>query len=139
MSLPVATETARDAVVRTVESGLAEIGLSNLGQIYSNLVTPALYEQVVRRREGVLSYQGPIVVRTGHHTGRSANDKFIAEDDVSRDTVWWGPSNRPFSGSKTRASKLKTDSSPTLFHRTTPSIVSRGCQVCFVGAISISS
>ena len=87
-----------DIALNGIDTGLAGVGLSNLGRVYANLVTPALYEQVVRRREGVLSHLGPVVVRTGHHTGRSANDKFIVEDDLSRDSVWWGPQNQPFSG-----------------------------------------
>ncbi|MBI3871577.1 MAG: phosphoenolpyruvate carboxykinase (ATP) [candidate division Zixibacteria bacterium] len=77
-------------------AALEEIGLHNLGRVYADLVTPALYEQVIRRREGILSHMGPLVVRTGHHTGRSANDKFIVDDEVTHDKVWWGKVNRPF-------------------------------------------
>lgn len=75
---------------------LAGIGLTNLGRVYWNPNTPILYEQVVRRREGNLSHLGPIVVRTGSHTGRSPNDRFIVDDEFTHDVVDWGPSNRPF-------------------------------------------
>ena len=70
--------------------------LRNLGQVYANLTTPALYEQIVRRREGEITHLGPIAVRTGHHTGRAAKDKFIVKDDLSADKIWWGKSNTPF-------------------------------------------
>ncbi len=70
-------------------------GLYNLGTVYWNLPTPALYEQAIRAREGVLSHLGPLVVRTGHHTGRSANDKFFVEEPSSKEHIWWGPVNRP--------------------------------------------
>jgi phosphoenolpyruvate carboxykinase (ATP) len=77
------------------EPALDTHGLYNLGNVYWNLPTPALYEQAIRAREGVLSHMGPLVVRTGHHTGRSANDKFVVEEPSSKDQIWWGEVNRP--------------------------------------------
>src|SRR5690554_1904654 len=39
---------------------------------------------------------GATAVYTGKFTGRSPKDKFIVEDDVTRDTLWWdGTINRP--------------------------------------------
>ncbi len=52
-------------------------GLRNLNMEYWTLTTPALVERIVSRREGVMAHEGAVVVRTGIHTGRSANDKFI--------------------------------------------------------------
>ena len=71
-------------------------GLRNLNMIYWTLPTPALIERIVTRREGVLAHEGAVVVRTGFHTGRAPNDKFIVSDDVTKDKVWWGKINRPF-------------------------------------------
>ncbi|MEW7988127.1 MAG: phosphoenolpyruvate carboxykinase (ATP) [Candidatus Thiodiazotropha sp.] len=77
--------------------GLDNHGLYNLNDIYWNLPTPSLMEQAIFRREGQLSHLGPLVVRTGHHTGRSANDKFIVDEpSVSKD-IWWGDINKPIS------------------------------------------
>ena len=76
--------------------GLDAQGLTNLCNIYWNLNTPMLYEEVIRRREGYLAHLGPIVVRTGSHTGRSPNDKFIVREPSSEDKVWWGKVNQSF-------------------------------------------
>ncbi|EDN66956.1 Phosphoenolpyruvate carboxykinase (ATP) [Beggiatoa sp. PS] len=54
-----------------------------MNDIYWNLNTQALYEQAIRHREGIMAHLGPLVVRTGHHTGRSANDKFIAQEPTT--------------------------------------------------------
>ena len=76
--------------------GLENHGIVNVNNVYWNLPAPALYEEAVRRREGWVAHLGPLVVRTGHHTGRSPNDKFIVREPSSEDHVWWGKVNRPF-------------------------------------------
>jgi phosphoenolpyruvate carboxykinase (ATP) len=79
------------------------VGLESIGirpgppdTVHWNGTTPALYEAIVRRREGTIAHQGPIVVRTGAHTGRSPDDKFIVEEPGSKGAIWWGQVNRPF-------------------------------------------
>jgi phosphoenolpyruvate carboxykinase (ATP) len=74
---------------------LNQIGIKNISEIYYNMGTAALYEHAIRRREGSLSHLGPIVVRTGSHTGRSPNDKFITKEPSSEHNVWWGKVNTP--------------------------------------------
>ena len=74
---------------------LEQLGLRNLGTIYWNLSTPVLYEETVRRREAWISHLGPLVVHTGHHTGRSPNDKFVVRDDTTAAKVAWGKVNLP--------------------------------------------
>jgi phosphoenolpyruvate carboxykinase (ATP) len=81
---------------RQSKYGLDNHGIVNVNEVYWNLATSALYEEVVRRREGLVAHLGPLVVRTGHHTGRSPNDKFIVREPSSQDNVWWGDVNRPF-------------------------------------------
>ena len=84
-----------DSDVKHSHHGLENHGLYNLNDIFWNLPTPALYEHAIRRREGAMSHLGPLVVRTGHHTGRSANDKFIVDEADSHDQIWWGTINKP--------------------------------------------
>ena len=75
--------------------GLEAQGLSNLRNVYWNLSTPGLYEEAVKRDEGMIAHLGPLVVRTGQFTGRSPNDKFIVDEPSSHDHIWWGKVNRP--------------------------------------------
>jgi phosphoenolpyruvate carboxykinase (ATP) len=81
---------------RVPKHGLEHHGFRNIGRVYWTCSTPILYEQIVRRREGWVGHLGPMVVRTGDHTGRSPNDKFIVHEASSADHIWWGPVNRPF-------------------------------------------
>jgi len=67
-------------------------------RLHENLDTPALVERALKRGEGTLSEHGALVVETGKHTGRSAQDKFIVRDVLTKDDVWWGPSNKPMTG-----------------------------------------
>ena len=64
-----------------------------------NLSVPALYEEAVRRQEGVIAAEGPLVCRTGHHTGRSPNDKFLVREASAEKNVAWGAVNRAMSES----------------------------------------
>ena len=72
--------------------GLKQHGLQNVNTVYWNLSTPMLYEEAIRRREARLAHLGPLVVRTGQHTGRAPNDKFIVKEPISAGKVWWGKS-----------------------------------------------
>ena len=85
------TVTATDSA-----SGLGRHGFRNLKAVNWNLGAAALYEEAVRRGEGHIAKNGPLVVRTGIHTGRSASDKFVVRDALSESQVWWD-NNKPMS------------------------------------------
>ena len=59
-----------------------------------NLSSAVLYEEAVRRQEGVVAAGGPLACRTGLHTGRSPNDKFIVREPGSQGDIAWGKVNR---------------------------------------------
>ena len=42
-----------------------------LDKVRRNLSTAALYEEIIRLQEGMISRSGAVVVNTGVHTGRS--------------------------------------------------------------------
>jgi phosphoenolpyruvate carboxykinase (ATP) len=75
---------------------LGNYGLSNLRKVYWNLPVEALYEESIFRGEANISHMGPLVVNTGKHTARAANDKFIVREPSTEDDIWWGQYNRPF-------------------------------------------
>ena len=71
---------------------------STIGRhVRANLSTAELYEDAIRHGEGLVAADGPLVVRTGKHTGRSPEDKFIVDESSSHDKIWWGSVNRPIS------------------------------------------
>jgi len=74
---------------------LSNQGIDTSAEIKWNLLTAPLIEEAVRNGEGSLAKDGPLVVATGKHTGRSAKDKFIVRDAETENTVWWGDVNRP--------------------------------------------
>jgi phosphoenolpyruvate carboxykinase (ATP) len=68
----------------------------SIGRIVrANLPVAELSEDAVRAGEGLIAAEGPLVVRTGKHTGRSPQDKFIVREPGSAGKIWWGDVNRP--------------------------------------------
>ena len=59
-----------------------------------NLTSAALYEEAIRRGEGLMADGGPLVCRTGEHTGRSPKDKFLVREPGSEKEIAWGAVNR---------------------------------------------
>jgi len=111
---------------KTEFTGLEEHGLRNLARIYWHLPTPALYEEAIKRREGLLAHLGPLVVRTGHHTGRSPKDKFLVKDEKTEKEIWWGEENQP----------IEPEKFQTLYRRLTAYLQSKEVfvQECYAGA-----
>ncbi len=79
----------------TATNPLADLGIKT-ATIHLNPGVDALYADAIRLGEGVQAACGPLTVRT-NKTGRSPKDRFIVEDDLTRDRVWWGGFNTPIS------------------------------------------
>ena len=80
--------------------GLEALGILRSGRVHWNLSPAALYEEALRRGEGILAAEGPLVAKTGQHTGRSPNDKFVVKESSSERHVHWGTVNRPVEEAK---------------------------------------
>jgi phosphoenolpyruvate carboxykinase (ATP) len=74
---------------------LEDIGIDGASKVHWNLGVATLYEEAVRRGEGVIAADGPLICSTTPHTGRSPNDKFIVKEPSSEQNVAWGKVNRP--------------------------------------------
>ncbi|GBF06549.1 phosphoenolpyruvate carboxykinase [Deinococcus aerius] len=74
---------------------LQDLGIQN-ATLHHNPGVDELYAAAIRRGEGEQAACGPLTVRTDK-TGRSPKDRFIVEDDLTRDRVWWGGFNTPIS------------------------------------------
>ena len=76
---------------------LSAIGITNPSHIYHNLPPAALVEQALLHQEGLLSETGAFSVKTGKYTGRSPDDRFIADDPDVHGLIDWGKVNKPVS------------------------------------------
>jgi phosphoenolpyruvate carboxykinase (ATP) len=83
-----------------------------------------LYEYAIRQREGLVAADGPLVVTTGKHTGRSPQDKFLVDEPGSHDKVWWGGFNQPISESRYDALRKRV-----IAHLAEQNVFTRECYV----------
>jgi phosphoenolpyruvate carboxykinase (ATP) len=72
---------------------LSQQGFDTKAALHCNLGTAPLVEAALANDEGILAKNGPLVVKTGAHTGRSAKDKFIVRDAETENSIWWGKTN----------------------------------------------
>jgi len=68
---------------------LEDQGITGLGNVYYNLMEPALVEAALKRNEGTLGNGGTLLVETGKHTGRSPKDKFVVKTPAVEPHIWW--------------------------------------------------
>ncbi|MEE3077915.1 MAG: phosphoenolpyruvate carboxykinase (ATP) [Bdellovibrionota bacterium] len=58
-------------------------------QIFKDNPRSFYVQETVKRGIGTLTKDGALVVETGKHTGRSANDRYIVRNEATENTVWW--------------------------------------------------
>jgi phosphoenolpyruvate carboxykinase (ATP) len=73
--------------------GLEQHGLIPTKTVYWNLSLAELVEHAVRRGEGQLTQDGPLLAITTPHTGRSPNDKYTVREPSSEKDIWWDKNN----------------------------------------------
>ena len=95
-------------------------------RLRANLARAELYEDAVRAGDGIIAAAGPLVVRTGRHTGRSPKDKFVVREPATESRVWWGEVNQP----------IEEDRYAALRGRLLAHLAERDvyAQDCFIGA-----
>ena len=80
---------------KTITTGLESHGIEGAAGAYWNFGTAALYEEALRRNEGHIAANGPLVCSTGVHTGRSPKDRFLVQENSTEANVAWGSVNQP--------------------------------------------
>jgi phosphoenolpyruvate carboxykinase (ATP) len=68
--------------------------LSAPAKVHHNTREVELTEEAIRRGEARFAASGALVVETGAHTGRSAQDKYTVRDVTTEKAVWWD-NNKP--------------------------------------------
>jgi len=73
---------------------LEKYGINNVNEIvynpsYDQLYNDELDANLKGFERGQLSELGAVNVMTGEFTGRSPKDKYIVNDSVTKDTIWW--------------------------------------------------
>ncbi|HEU4497490.1 MAG TPA: phosphoenolpyruvate carboxykinase (ATP), partial [Flavobacterium sp.] len=102
----------------TKSISLEKYGIRNAEEVIYNPSYDLLYDEELNPNlegfeKGQLSELGAVNVMTGDFTGRSPKDKYIVEDAITRDTVWWTSQkavndNKPISGDTWNALKEAT-------------------------------
>jgi len=72
---------------------LSRHGINPTGHVIWDPTTSLLYEHAIARGDARIGEGGPLVVDTGHHTGRSPKDKFVVREPGSEDRIWWDGNN----------------------------------------------
>lgn len=94
-------------ITNTSSSSLIKTGLNeilNANDIKFQLAPSELIETALKNGEGVLTDKGALMCDTGKFTGRSPKDRYVVEDEISKDLVDWGDIN--YSISETYFEKL---------------------------------
>lgn len=55
----------------------------------SNSSIPFLMQKTVELKKGKIGPHGEIIINTGKHTGRSANDKYVVKTKTTETNIWW--------------------------------------------------
>lgn len=84
----------------TKSISLEKYGIKNTTEIVYNPSYELLYNEELSSNlegyeKGQLSELGAVNVMTGEFTGRSPKDKYIVEDEVTKDTIWWNSPKAP--------------------------------------------
>ena len=84
-----------------IDTNTKSISLNSLGinslKIHYQLTSNELHSIILQKNQGKESNLGAIAIYTGEFTGRSPKDRFIVKDDITKDEIWWGDINIPFS------------------------------------------
>jgi len=76
---------------------LKYLKIDSTKNVFYQLPVSELVEHALANHEGRLSDTGALAADTGKFTGRSPKDRFLVEDSLTKDSVWWGEINQRMS------------------------------------------
>ena len=79
---------------------LSKYGILDVKEIVHNPSYELLYDEETKSslegfEKGQVTELGAVNVMTGIFTGRSPKDKYIVEDNITKDTIWWNSPQAP--------------------------------------------
>lgn len=79
---------------------LSKYGINDVNEIvhnpsYDQLFADETNPDLEGYERGTVTELGAVNVSTGIFTGRSPKDKFIVEDEITKDTIWWNSESAP--------------------------------------------
>ena len=90
------TQVVGTVATEKFSSQLTAFGI-NPSKAHRNLDVNEMVNLAVERKEGVVNSTGSLSVNTGKYTGRSPQDKYIVEENSSKENIWWGSVNQKIS------------------------------------------
>ncbi len=87
-------QAATQPTTGTKTPDLSQYGIRDAKKVYYNLSYDALFEHETDPaldgfEKGFVTNTGSVAVDTGIFTGRSPKDKYIVQEDSSKDNIWW--------------------------------------------------
>jgi phosphoenolpyruvate carboxykinase (ATP) len=85
-----------EATLTKTNYDLSHYGIKD-ANVNWNWTPEQLQAKTVELGLGTETENGTLVVNTGKFTGRSPQDRFLVEDEYTKNRVWWGKINKPVS------------------------------------------
>ena len=83
--------------IKNPNADLNTLGINNQKTQYWNLSPETLAKHAVEKGMASIADSGAIMIKTGKFTGRSPKDRYVVEDDLTRETVDWNEINQAIS------------------------------------------
>ncbi len=77
--------------------GIEKYNIMTPTAVLRNLSPAVLTEEALATEECCLMDSGALLVETGKYTGRSPKDRYVVDEETSRDKINWNNENRPIS------------------------------------------
>lgn len=82
--------------LKNPSSSLKAHNINSWKSAFWNLSPNELTKETLNKRQGTLTNNGALAIKTGQFTGRSPKDRFIVKDEITTNLVDWNDINHPF-------------------------------------------